>query len=530
MADRSQKVLIVGGGHAGVRAAQRLLARRRPADRLEVALASADNVELWHGLMPQVLSGALQPQHVMVPLREVLPGVPFHNYEVRELDLDGRRALLTRGVEGDEMHLDFDYVVLAVGSVANLARFPGMMEHALPTKTIGDFLYLRSHVIGMLETAAERPSAEERRQFLTFVVVGAGFAAVETASETAELIKSSLSLYPRIQPGEVRIICVDPGARILPSLNEELAGRAEKHLHALGVELKLGVTVASCTSAGVTLSDGERIASRTVIATAGTGPNPLLATLPVPQTRGRIACDEYCRVPGWEHVFAAGDVAAVKNASTGRTSPPMVTYALSQGECAADNILAAVRGEKPVPYQHTGLGEVAIMGRAFAVAQLRGRSMDGRLAALAGRLLFLSYMPSWRRRTLLALDWTAARLLGTDVTRFGVSRSSAVQGMRFNAGDTIVGRGELGNYFYVITEGEAEVVERGSGDDRLLRRLGRGDYFGELALLGEGRRTATVRAVSDTRVIAINRHDFGALVAAMPAMLSRVPWRDDDVR
>jgi CRP-like cAMP-binding protein len=156
--------------------------------------------------------------------------------------------------------------------------------------------------------------------------------------------------------------------------------------------------------------------------------------------------------------------------------------------------------------------------------------MDGRLAALAGRLLFLSYMPSWRRRTLLALDWTAARLLGTDVTRFGVSRSSAVQGMRFNAGDTIVGRGELGNYFYVITEGEAEVVERGSGDDRLLRRLGRGDYFGELALLGEGRRTATVRAVSDTRVIAINRHDFGALVAAMPAMLSRVPWRDDDVR
>jgi hypothetical protein len=153
----------------------------------------------------------------------------------------------------------------------------------------------------------------------------------------------------------------------------------------------------------------------------------------------------------------------------------MVTFAISQGQFAADNILAAVRGERPVAYQHAGPGEVAVLSRAYGVAQLRGRSVDGRLAALVGRLLFLSYMPSWRRRTLLALDWTLTRLLGTDVTRFGVSRSSAVQGMRFNAGDTIVGRGELGNYFYVITEGEAEVVERGSGDDRLLRRLGRGD-------------------------------------------------------
>ena len=529
MADGTQKVLIVGGGHAGVRAAQRLLARRRPEDRLEVAMASTENVELWHGLMPQVLSGALQPQHVMVPLREVVPGLPIHNYEVRELDLDERRALLTRGVEGDERELEFDYLLLAVGSVANLARFPGMMEHALPTKTIGDFLYLRSHVIGMLETAAERPTAEERRPFLTFVVAGAGFAAIETASEMAELIHTSLHLYPRIQRDEIRITCVDPGARILPTLNDDLAARARRHLDAMGVAVKLGVRVASCTSAEVTLSDGQRIEARTVIATAGTGPNPLLATLPVKQVRGRIACDEFCRVPGREHVLAAGDVAAVTDARRGRPYPPMVTFALSQGECAADNILAAVRGEPPVAYQHTGLGEVAVLGRGYGVAHLRGRSLDGRMAAFAGRLIFLSYMPSWRRRALLTLDWISSRLLGTDVTRFGVSRSSAVQGMRFNAGDTIVGRGEIGNYFYVITEGEAEVVERGSGEGRLLRRLGRGDYFGELALLGEGRRTATVRAVSDTRVIAINRHDFGALVAAMPDMLARVPWRDDSV-
>jgi NADH:quinone reductase (non-electrogenic) len=528
MPNRTQRVLIAGGGHAGVRAAQRLLDGRRPADRLEVAMASPENVELWHGLMPQVLSGTLQPQHVMVPLREVVPGLALYNYEVRELDLDKGRALLTRGVEGDEVHLDFDYLVLAVGSVPNLARFPGMMEHAVPTKTIGDFLYLRSHIIGMLETAAERPSPEERRQLLTFVVAGAGFAAVEIAAGAADLIRSSLRLYPRIDAGEVRIICVDPVPRVLPTLNEDLARRVERYLRKSGVELKLGVSVTSCTSAGATLSDGQSIAARTVIATAGTGPNPLVASLDVHKVGGRVACDEHCRVRGRERIFATGDVAAVIDPRTGRPYPQMVTFAISQGECAADNILAAVRGEPPVPYQHTGLGQVAVLSRTYGVAQVKGRSLDGRLAALAGRLVFLSYMPSWRRRVLLALDWTSTRLLGTDVPRFGVSRSSAVQGMRFNAGDTIVGHGELGNYFYVITEGEAEVVERDSADDRLLRRLGRGDYFGELALLGEGRRTATVRAVSDTRVIAINRHDFGALVAAMPALLAQVPWRDDD--
>src|SRR2546428_11864784 len=180
-------VLILGGGHAGVRAARELIRHQRPGERLDVALVNRDNVELWHGLMPQMLANTVQPQHVVVPLREVLPGVIIYVYEIREIDLEHRRVTIDRGTDGEELILTYRTLVLAMGSTIDLSRFPGMLEHALPTKTIGDFVHLRNQVIGMLEAASEQPDASVREEQLTFVVVGAGFAGVGVSSQIAGL-------------------------------------------------------------------------------------------------------------------------------------------------------------------------------------------------------------------------------------------------------------------------------------------------------------------------------------------------------
>ena len=215
MTRRPRQVVILGGGHAGVRCAQELARRRRPSDNLEIVLISRENTEVWHGLMPQILSGVLQPQHVLVPLRDFLPGVRVYTYDIEEVDLAAKRVTLTRGDEGRQIVLEYDDLVLALGSVTDLSRFRGLQEHGLLTKTIGDFVYMRNHLIDMLETAAVETDPDERRQLLTFVIAGAGFAGIEIASEANEFIRSSLRLYPSINPAEIRVIELDIVARIL---------------------------------------------------------------------------------------------------------------------------------------------------------------------------------------------------------------------------------------------------------------------------------------------------------------------------
>ena len=164
-----RRVLILGGGHAGVRAARLLIKHRRPADQLDITLVSRENVEVWHGLMPQIVSGVLQAQHVLIPLREILPGVTIYTREIESIDPVNRRAVLSLGGESDEVTLEADYLVIALGSVTDLSRFPGLTEHALQTKTIGDFIHLRNHMIEMLEAASVTTDPEERRRRLTLI-------------------------------------------------------------------------------------------------------------------------------------------------------------------------------------------------------------------------------------------------------------------------------------------------------------------------------------------------------------------------
>ncbi len=513
------RVLILGGGHAGVQAARELLRSSRPQDRLEIAILSRENAEAWHELMPQIVSNVVQPQHVMVPLREILPGVTLYTYEIERIDLANRRVTLTRGGEGDEVSLEWDYLVLGLGSVTDFSRFPGLVEHGLQTKTIGDFFHLRNHLIDMLEAASVETDPETRRQLLTFLVAGAAFAGVELASEANELIRDALRFYPGIRPSEIRVVMVDVVDRVLPTLNENLAARATRHMQRRGIEIKLGVGLASATANLVTLSNGERIPTRTIIATVGIGPNPLIQDLPVQLTRGRIRCDEYARVPGWPGVYAAGDNAAIPNPKTGQPFPALAVFALEQGRQAARNILAEIRGQPLIPALYHATGQMGILSKGYGVAQIRRVALDGIFAAVYARLFFLVHMPNWHRRSALLLDWLSSMVSSRDITQLLISRSNALIPMRFGAGEVILRAGEPGSRFYIITEGEVEVVRpAGAGREEPLARLGPGKYFGEIALLQHSRRTATVRATTETRLLSIARQDFSALVEHLPVL------------
>src|SRR5579864_1408631 len=210
MAEGTRKVLILGGGHGGVATARSLRRLICPEDRIEIGIVSLDTALVWHGLMPQIVSNMIKDQDALIPLRQLVPGVSVYPYEVESVDLPGKRVVMNRhtshGPERGRLELSFDYLVLALGSVTDLSRFPGLAEHGLPAKTIGDVVHLRNQVIEMLELASVEDDPEERRGMLTFVVVGAGFAGSEICAEINGLVRDALSFYPSIDPREVRVI------------------------------------------------------------------------------------------------------------------------------------------------------------------------------------------------------------------------------------------------------------------------------------------------------------------------------------
>jgi NADH:ubiquinone reductase (H+-translocating) len=522
-AARRTRVLILGGGNSGVSAARRLMKLSLPQDGLEVAIVSHENVRILQALLSQIVGGLVQPQDAGVPLREALPrGVTVYTKEVMEIDLAGRRVVVGQDEEGARLDLGYDYLVLALGSVTDVSRFPGLIEHGLQTKTMGDILHLRNHVIDMLEAAAVEQDAEERRRMLTFVVVGAGFAGVEICSQTNQLVRDSLRFYPSIQESEVRFIILNDGLRILPALPDELVDRAVRYMQRNGIELRLGVRLLGATGTSATLSNGEVIPTRSIIATVGIGTNPLIPPLGLELAHGRIKCDEFCRVPGHAGVYAVGDVAAIPT-QAGDPYPATLPNAITEAHCAVRNILAEIRGEPLKPYSFDTIGQLTFLSKGFALAEVKGIQLSGLPVAILGRLLFPAILPSWRRRVSLILDWLTASLLPRDITQLRFTRSDAIVPMRFGAGETIVRQGDPGSRLYIVTEGEVEVFRHAEdGGQERLAVLGPGQYFGEMALLEHQQRMASVRALSEARVLALARQDFSALIEHLPELRAAI--------
>lgn len=513
-----KRVVILGGGHGGFRAARRILDLRKPSDNVEVVVVSSETSEVYHGLMPQIVGGKVQARNILVPLRNYLPGMIFYNYAVERIDLESRKVYLDPLEERAKIEISWDYLVIALGSITDLSRFPGLQEHGLQTKTIGDVYHLHDHLLEMLERASVETDPQERQRLLTFVVAGAGYAGIEIGAEANALLRSALRVYPGIRPDELRVSIVSNTDRILPAMHEKLARAASQQLMRQGVQIRLNTTLVSASAGELLLSNGERVPSRTVIVTAGIAPNPVVATLLVEKDRGRIKADQFCRVPGLKGVYAVGDNASIPHYKTGEPCPATFLYAFTQGARAGENIMAEMRGQPLRPYRFHNFSEVAQLGNTFGLMQVFGVPFSGFVASLLVRTVFFLAVPSWRCRLGLISDWTSALLLKPDVSQMKIARTDMIVPLRFLAGQVIIRQGEPGSRFYIIHAGKVEVVRGKGADEQVLATLGPGKYFGEVALLHGLERTATVRAVEDTTVLSIARKDFTVLVQHLPIL------------
>jgi NADH dehydrogenase len=415
------RIVILGGGFGGVSAAQRLeqLLARRPGT--SIVLVSHSNYLLFTPMLAEVASSGLEAQHISAPVRAALPHTRFLRGDVEAIDVAGQTVTVRESASAAAEILPYDHLILGLGSVPNFYGLPGLAEHSFTLKTLDDATRLRNHVIGLLEAADVEPNASRRRALLTFVIAGGGFAGTEMVAELFDLVHGVLRYYPRVEPEETRFILVHSGARILPEISPALAEYAQRRLAARGIEFHLNTRVAGASADGVRFSEERRLSTRTLVWTAGNQPHPLLGTLPCERaSSGAVVADATLRVGGLQRVWAVGDCAQIPDLNTdGKPCPPTAQHALRQGQVAAENIAAALRGEGPRPFRFRTIGTLVALGHRTAVAEIRGWKFSGFLAWLMWRTVYLSKLPGLEKKVRVALDWTIDLFFPRDIVLTG---------------------------------------------------------------------------------------------------------------
>jgi NADH dehydrogenase len=519
MMSKRTRVLVLGGGFAGVYAAQHLEKALGRRDDVEVALVSKENYFVFQPMLPEVISGSIGLTDTVSPLRRLLPRTEIHVREIESIDLERKVVMTSPGFRPHAHTIEYDHLVIALGNVTDFRGLRGLPEHALPFKNLADALHLRSRVIRALEEAAiEDDDPELRRQLLTFVVAGGGFSGVEVAAELNDFVRRVARNYRGLDPGEIRVVLIHSQDRILPEVAEKLALFAQRILTRRGVEIRLNVRLEAATGEEAVLAGGERIPTRTLVSTVPSSPHPLIEVLGLPRNKsGRLIVDRFLRVEGRDDVWALGDCAQVP-APGGGYSPPTAQHAIRQAKSAAHSIVAALRGGEPRAFAFAGLGRMGSLGHRSAVAEIFGLHVSGFLAWWMWRTIYLMKMPGWGRRLKVASSWTLDLLLPPELVELKLAGSMGMAQEHFEPGQEVFHQGDLGDRMYIVVSGAAEVVRRDGARDVVLAEIGPGEYFGEMALLNQTTRGATVRCTAPMNALSLPKRELGVLAAHLPEL------------
>ncbi len=421
-----KKIIILGGGFGGLYVATELEKCLAADPEVEVTLINRENFFLFTPMLHEVAASDLDLSNIVNPVRKLLRRVHFFAGDVESVEFASKTVTVSHGTDHHHHELDYDYLVVALGSITNFFNLPGLEERALTMKSLGDAIHLRNRLIEFLEEADTECARDVREPLMTFVVAGGGFAGVETIAGINDFVREALKFYPNLTHDVVRMVLVHPGPVILPELGEKLGSYAQQKLAQRGVEIRVNTKVTGVSDDAVELSDGSRIRSKTLVWTAGTSPNMLLAKLPCKKERGRLHVNEYLEVPDWPGVWALGDCALVPDLTTGQHCPPTAQHALREGKVVARNIAAEIRGGRKKPFSFATVGQLAAIGRRTGVARILGVNFSGFIAWFLWRTIYLSKLPRFEKKLRVALDWSLDLLFSKDLVQFETFRARTI--------------------------------------------------------------------------------------------------------
>jgi NADH:ubiquinone reductase (H+-translocating) len=412
---KTTRIVIAGGGFAGLYAAMHFDKRLARQPDVEVTLISRENFILFTPMLHEVAAGDLYPGDIVNPLRRILGHVKVVEADVQAIDLNLRRVHCVGGVADQKLEFEFDHLLLTLGSETNFFNMDGVRDWSVTMKSLGDAAMLRNRMVALLEESSLQSDEAARRQLLTFVTAGGGFSGTETTGAVNDFVRETVRYYPQLSEDLVRVVVVHPGNFILPELGEELGRYAEHKLRERKVEVIKGVRVANYDGAVVTLSDGTSIPAATLIWTAGVKPSPVIAQLPCGKERGRLLVSEYLAVTGVPGLWAAGDCAAVPILDTENFHPPTAQHGLREGVAVAKNIEAMILDRPLKPFRFKMLGQLASIGHLTGVAMVFGIKFSGFIAWWFWRSVYLMKLPRLAKKLRVMVSWTLDIFFGQEI-------------------------------------------------------------------------------------------------------------------
>jgi NADH dehydrogenase len=414
-------VVIVGGGFAGTTLA-RTLERRLPSSH-RVVLVSEESYTTFNPMLAEVVGAAVFPEHVVAPIRQMLGRGSSQFVMGRATGVDLQRRELVAQTLAGRQTIAFDHLVFAFGTRANTELVPGLKDHAMPLKLVGDALHIRNRVLQRLARMELEHDAIERQRLGHFVVIGGGFSGVEVAGGLADFLRSSLRYYPRVRADELKVSLLQDAGRLLLELPPSLGEAAARSLQAREISVRLNARASIVGEQGVTLAGGEFLSAATVVCTIGTKANPFVEQLPLPQERGRLLTAPDLSVPGFPRLWAIGDCARVRNGLED-WAPPTAQFAVAEAKALAHNIVASLQGRPTRAFSHRSKGMMATTGHLKGVAQVGRIGLSGLAAWLLWRAYYLLLMPTLGRKLRIWVEWTWGMFFAADITHLRFTRTA----------------------------------------------------------------------------------------------------------
>lgn len=421
--DVRRTIAVIGGGFAGVA----LLRRLQPwlSRDWRAVIISDKNYMTYTPLLPEVVSASILPGHAIAAIRQLVAPGSFIRGRVHRIDME-RRTISYRNDRARRLH--YDHLVLACGVSGRSDIVPGMAEHGLALKTPGDALFLRNHLLRRLEEAEQEPDPVIRAALLRFVVIGGGSTGVETAGAIRDFLREAAHYYPRICAGDADVVLLEAGAFILSEFPPSLAVSALHTMRRHGIHVRTQTRIERVTPEGVVHHDGALLPTRNVICTIGYTAGPLVETLGLPTTRGRVVTNSDMSVSGHRNIWAIGDCAWIPNAHDGEHCPPMAQFAVRQGHQLANNLVAAIASRPTRAFHYRPRGHLATVGHHRAVALIYGVRASGFVAWLIWRAVYLAMLPTRLRKIQVFFEWTLSMFFRQDVNELDLQRSTTVAG------------------------------------------------------------------------------------------------------
>ena len=438
-----KRILVLGGGFAGVECCLKLESYFRANSEIEITLVSEDNFILFTPMLPQVASGTIETRHIVTPIRTLIKKIKFYEGKIKYVDPHGKSVALYGTNENRGMLIHYDFLVVALGSKTNFFGMKNVEEHSYQMNTINDAILLRNRIIDLMEQAENETDPILRKALLRIVIVGGGFAGVETAGELNDFISDVSEYYPSIDETDVKVTLIEASTEILNGFPQKLARFAKDKLVERGINVILDAGVTSFDGKEVLLKSGSKsnkvllsdssqqkghsqlveinsISTRTLVWTAGVTPIDLIKESLFQTHKGRILVNEYLQVPQFPEVFAIGDCSIFDPALSMKPFPPTAQIAEAHAKIAANNLKELVRGGNMTKFDYSWKGQSAIIGKRTGIASFFGINISGFLAYLLWRNLYLSKIRSSDKKFRVWLDWTLDLFFKRDISRLKI--------------------------------------------------------------------------------------------------------------